>query len=128
MKAIIAKEAWEFLKENSNAVLIDVRTKEEWTSVGCPDLRSLGKKTYGSSWYYGDEKAFIEKLKKHIPDKNTPILFICRAGGRSHGAASLAETHGYTDITNISDGFEDKNGPGTGWREGGIPYFFPYKT
>jgi rhodanese-related sulfurtransferase len=43
-------EAWKGLSGNPKAVLIDVRTQPEWTFVGVPDLRSLGKKTGFVCW------------------------------------------------------------------------------
>lgn len=124
MKTIIAKEAWAFLEKNSHAVLVDVRTEEEWHRVGFPDISSLGRAALALTWHVGEEDAFIEKLDAYIPDKKTPILFLCRSGARSHAASLLAASHGYGDIANIIDGFEDKHAPGTGWRAGGLPYVF----
>ena len=37
-----AAEAWDMLKSNANAQLVDVRTVAEWNFVGLPDLAALG--------------------------------------------------------------------------------------
>jgi len=44
------KEAWDALSANQKAVLVDVRTNPEWTFVGVPDLRSVGKKAGFICW------------------------------------------------------------------------------
>ena len=43
-------EAWEALKANPDAQLVDVRTDAEWTFVGVPDLSSLGKRLALIPW------------------------------------------------------------------------------
>jgi rhodanese-related sulfurtransferase len=35
----------DFLNDNSNSVVLDVRTEEEWNGVGKPDAESLNSKT-----------------------------------------------------------------------------------
>ena len=37
------EQAWELLRENPDAVLVDVRTDAEWKYVGVPDVSSLGR-------------------------------------------------------------------------------------
>ena len=41
--SINSKEAFDLLKEDENAVLIDVRTNKEHLEVGIPDLRGSVK-------------------------------------------------------------------------------------
>ena len=38
------EEAWARLSKDESAVLIDVRTRAEWTFVGLPDLSGIGKR------------------------------------------------------------------------------------
>ena len=38
------QEAWDHLASDPEAILVDVRTRAEWTFVGLPDLTSLGKR------------------------------------------------------------------------------------
>lgn len=43
-------EAWEALKSDKNAVLVDVRTIAEWDYVGLPNLDSIGKEVLKVEW------------------------------------------------------------------------------
>lgn len=122
MKNIQAKKAWEFLEKHRNAVLIDVRTSQEWAVVGLPDLSSLGRHTLKMTWSAEMIEEFRRLLETNVPHKETPLFFLCRSGMRSHHASELACHMGYTYVNNITDGFEDCHGPGTGWRASGLPF------
>lgn len=122
MKDLSAKEAWGFLETHPDATLIDVRTSSEWTMVGFPDLSSLGRKALGVTWSADQEADFGHALLKAVPQKDKPVLFICRSGQRSAHAAEAAMLLGYQEIINITDGFEDRHGPGTGWRASDLPF------
>lgn len=122
MKDLSAKEAWEFLKTHENAVLIDVRTPSEWASVGFPDISSLGREALRLTWTAEQEEAFGQALLKALPRKEYPVLFMCRSGQRSFHAAEVATLLGYKEVINVNDGFEDRHGPGTGWRASGLPF------
>src|SRR5471032_1403815 len=45
-----ADEAWDVLKSNPKAQLVDVRTMAEWNFVGLPDLAGLGRKVHCVEW------------------------------------------------------------------------------
>lgn len=49
-----------------------------------------------------DYVAFVENL---FPDKNTPIMTMCKTGYRSVQAANLLTNAGYTNVRNIWEGF-----------------------
>lgn len=121
MKHSNARDAWSSLQSDAQAVLVDVRTPEEWAQVGMPELGSIGKKVVALTWGAGSEAEFIHGLEQAVPDKATPLFFICRSGMRSQKAAELAAQAGYETLTNVVDGFEDKHGPGTGWKACGLP-------
>lgn len=121
MKHSTAKDAWGSLRADGQAVLVDVRTPEEWAQVGMPELGSIGKKVVALTWGAGSEAEFIHGLEQAVPNKATPLFFICRSGMRSQKAAELAAQAGYETLTNVVDGFEDKHGPGTGWKACGLP-------
>ncbi|MCX5616263.1 rhodanese-like domain-containing protein [Bombella sp. TMW 2.2559] len=121
MKHSTAKDAWGSLKADGQAILVDVRTPEEWAQVGMPELGSIGKKVVALTWGAGSEAEFIHGLEQAVPNKATPLFFICRSGMRSQKAAELAAQAGYETLTNVVDGFGDKHGPGTGWKACGLP-------
>lgn len=139
MKIMSAREAWIFLQDNRNAMLIDVRTPEEWVMTGFPDMTSLGtasreRKAYGLTWMAaggGNEEEtrqamerFARNLRTLQPDRTIPLLFLCRSGMRSHYAGQLAAHLGYQNVINIGDGFENHHGAGTGWRDAPLPFTF----
>ncbi|MCV7101133.1 rhodanese-like domain-containing protein [Mycobacterium palustre] len=127
-------EAWKLLSENPRAVLVDVRTDAEWRFVGVPDLSSLGREVVYIEWNTTDGRRnenFVEELKERVPpapaDEERPVVFLCRSGNRSIGAAEVATEVGITPAYNVLDGFEghlDAKGHRgeTGWRAVGLPW------
>ena len=116
VEQIKSLEITKFLEKNPKAVLLDVRTEDEWNTVGKPISESLGIKTYFIT--IGKDSSFIESVKKEI-DKENQILVMCAAGGRSIIAANLLQNEGYK-VRNISDGFSG-NGQDLGWKNSGLP-------
>ena len=124
IKQIKSSEIKNYIKENSNVVLLDVRTENEWTTLGKPNAEDLNSKTYFvtvsldlSNWQVPDPN-FVENVKKII-SKDKTILVMCAAGGRSLIAANLLEAEGYSAL-NVSDGFSG-NGQDPGWKNLGLP-------
>ena len=112
IKQIKSSEIKNYIKENSNVVLLDVRTENEWKTLGRPNAEDLNSKTYFvtvspdlSNWQAPDPN-FVENVKKNI-QKDKTILVMCAAGGRSLIAANLLEAEGYSTL-NVSDGFYGK--------------------
>jgi rhodanese-related sulfurtransferase len=127
-------EAWKLLSDNPSAVLVDVRTDAEWRFVGVPDLSSLGREVLFLEWNSSDgrrNEKFAEQLREQVApsqgDAERPVLFLCRSGNRSIGAAEVATELGITPAYNVLDGFEgqlDANGHRgeNGWRAIGLPW------
>ena len=123
IKQIPSKEIKEYLKNNSKCVLLDVRTKEEWDTIGKPDGEKIGLKTYFLSVQFGEERIFNENFVQEFKNLNIgqdyEIFTICRSGGRSQAAAELLTRENYT-CSNISDGFEG-NQENVGWKKCDLP-------
>ena len=124
IKQIKSSEIKNYIKENSNVVLLDVRTENEWKTLGKPNAEDLNSKTYYitvspnlSNWQVPDPN-FVENVKQKI-DKHKTILVMCAAGGRSLIAANLLEAEGYSAL-NVSDGFSG-NGQDPGWKNLELP-------
>ena len=124
IEQIKSSEIEDFIKENSNTVLLDVRTENEWNSLGKPKAEDLNSKTYFvtvshdlSNWQVPDQN-FIVNVKKKI-DKDKKILVMCAAGGRSMIAANLLANEGYT-VLNVSDGYSG-NSQDPGWKKLNLP-------
>jgi len=132
---ITPEQAWKLLSDNPQAVLVDVRTDAEWRWVGVPDLSSLGHEVVYIEWNTNDgarNKNFLTELRDRIAPSEAgaserPVVFLCRSGNRSIGAAEVATEAGITPAYNVLDGFEGNlNANGhrgeTGWRAVGLPW------
>jgi rhodanese-related sulfurtransferase len=115
----------DFLNDNSNSVVLDVRTEEEWNNVGKPDAESLNSKTLFISILMGPDRQKNENFVQEFLDKKVSkednVLIICRSGVRSMAAAKLLEQQGYKNLINISDGFEGNPATGEGWKKSNLP-------
>ena len=116
IKQIKSLDTKKFIENNPETVLLDVRTENEWVTVGKPDTKDFGIKSYFIT--ISKDSSFLENVKNKIKIDNT-VLVSCAAGGRSLIAANLLEQEGYTAI-NVSDGFSG-NGQDPGWKNSGLP-------
>ena len=122
IKHIKSSEIKNFLIDNKNVELLDVRNQDEWDNIGRPDGENLGLKTHFITIVRSPDpaanKEFIEEVKKVI-DPHKDLLVMCKAGGRSMVASQLLSQVKINCI-NISDGFEG-NGEDPGWKNEGLP-------
>jgi rhodanese-related sulfurtransferase len=131
---ITPEEAWKLLNDNPEAVLVDCRTDAEWRFVGVPDLSSLRRDVVYVEWNSTDGKHnddFVDELVEKIgvagSDQSRAVVFLCRSGNRSIGAAEAATEAGIAPSYNVLDGFEGnldehKHRGGTGWKALGLPW------
>lgn len=132
------KETWDGLRNDKDAVLVDVRTHAEWSFVGIPDLSELGKELLLNQWAIlpgmQQNPSFLDELDKQL-DGAAPskIYFLCRSGVRSLSAAhlvseALAARGQSVDCVNIIGGFEGdldqdrQRGNMNGWKNDGLPW------
>ena len=116
IKHIKSSEIKKFIESNTNTVLLDVRTENEWKIDGKPDTKDLGIKSFFIT--ISQDPNFLDNVKQNI-NKDDQILIMCAAGGRSIIAANLLANEGYKTL-NISDGFNG-NGQDPGWKKFGLP-------
>jgi len=133
---VTAREAFEELSGQEQSVLVDVRTQAEWSFVGLPDLRPIGKEPVLAEWQSfpssGPNPDFattvLDLLVKKGLDQSAPIYFLCRSGARSQAAAIALTEAGFKTCFNISDGFEGPldeaghRGTRCGWKAAGLPW------
>lgn len=132
-----ANETWMALAEDPAAVLVDVRTKAEWTFVGVPDLSPLGKEVVFAEWQgfpsmQADEAGFVDavgaELERRGISREAPVYFLCRSGQRSAAAARAMTAAGYAACFNVAGGFEGRldaarhRGTVEGWKAAGLPW------
>lgn len=125
-------QAWERLKSEPTAKLIDVRTQAEWSFVGVPDLSPAQKQVLLVSWQVfptmARNDAFADQLAAHGVKKDDVVLLLCRSGVRSKAAAEYLTSLGYQSAWNVSDGFEGPHdeakhrGIKAGWKAEQLPW------
>jgi rhodanese-related sulfurtransferase len=124
-------EAFELLRDDSEAVLVDCRTAAEWHYVGVPDLAGLGRAVATVEWVDFPVGArnprFEEQLRGAATSTRAPVIFLCRSGVRSLDAAAAATAIGYARAYNVLGGFEGQlDGAGHrgvgGWKAAGLPW------
>ncbi|MHB8382747.1 MAG: rhodanese-like domain-containing protein [Candidatus Binataceae bacterium] len=119
------RNACEALKNNPEAIYLDVRTEGEFAqghAAGAINIPVVFMKGPGQMQLNPD---FVEIVEKILP-KNKPLVVGCQAGGRSMRACQMLEEAGYTDLTNVTGGFggqRDQSGTVVvpGWRDSGLP-------
>lgn len=122
---LLPAEAHLLLQLAPGARIVDVRCRAEWDWVG----RVPGAVEIEWNQYPGSVRNphFLAELKRQV-DPQALVMFLCRSGVRSIGAASAASEAGYTNCYNILEGFEgDKDAHGHrntvgGWRKAGLPW------
>jgi rhodanese-related sulfurtransferase len=124
--ALLPAEAQALREQVPGATLVDVRTQAELDWVGgVPGALHVEWNAYPGGVR---NPAFAENLQRSVPERGAPVMFLCRSGARSHGAAAVAATLGYRDAFNVLEGFEgDKDAAGHrgtvgGWKHAGLPW------
>ena len=72
----------------SGAVLLDVRTPEEYRSGHIPGSRNIPLQT-------------IDRVSAVAENKDTALYVYCQSGARSRQAAGMLKQMGYTNVNNI---------------------------
>lgn len=145
---VTPSEAWRMLQDDPCAVLVDVRTGAEWQFVGVPDLSQLGRRARFVEWIDfpsgRPNPRFLDELRGELAaerggtgraagdggaaaDGDSPVLFLCRSGHRSMGAAAAATGAGLGPAYNVLEGFEGaldarRHRGSAGWRAAGLPW------
>ena len=79
----------------NNAILIDVRSKQEYEEGHLPNAIHIS--------LYDLEKEVL----KQIPNKTTYIIVYCSSGIRSKQAQELLEKMGYEEVYNLKNGLSN---------------------
>ena len=88
-KTISAEEAHQILADNPQAVLVDVRTQEEYDEAHIEGAILIPTETIG------------EEPPTELPDLDAEILIYCRTGIRAGQAAEKLSKMGYTNVSNM---------------------------
>lgn len=85
-KQISTEAAITMMTEETNYIILDVRTAEEYAAGHIKDAINIPNETIG------DEEI------SELPDKNQLIMVYCRSGNRSKQASQKLTNLGYTNI------------------------------
>ena len=96
-RQISMDEAVTMMEEESDYIILDVRTPEEFHERHIPNAINIPNETIGS-----------EDIQE-LPDKDQLILVYCRSGNRSKQASGKLAELGYTNIVEIG-GINDWTG------------------
>lgn len=127
------------------AVILDVRTPEEYVYVGHPEMAVNVPVMVGTGKYDAEAKSygmapngkFVEQVSRKI-GKDKTILVLCRSGQRAAAAVNLLAKAGYADVYNVVDSFEgdmvkdpesvyDGKRMRNGWKNLGLPWTYELK-
>lgn len=125
-------QAYQLLSDEPEAVLVDVRTRAEWSYVGVPEVSGLGRQLVCVEWVSFPDGVrnpqFVEQLSAAGVRPEAPAAFICRSGQRSAAAAELVTGAGFARAYNVAEGFEGAmdaaghRGNLGGWKAAGLPW------
>ena len=79
-------EAVNMIENESNYIILDVRTPEEFKDKHIPNAINVPNESIGTN------------VISELPDKNQLILVYCRSGNRSKQASEKLAALGYTNI------------------------------
>ena len=128
MDHLQAEQAYQFLQQNSDALLIDCRSEMEFLFVGHPLGALHVAWNDGPDWEINPH--FVGQVKKLAGTNHAmrPIVLICRSGNRSQEAGEELERHGFARVFNVLHGFEGElnekhqRSQLAGWRHEGLPW------
>ena len=93
VKEISLEDTRTRLRENPDAVLLDVREESEWNKAHAKEAQYLGK-------------GVLERdLETRFPDKETEIIMYCGGGFRSALTCDAAQKMGYTNVWSMENGY-----------------------
>lgn len=130
---ISPKEAYEILKNNSKAMLVDIRSNMEFLFVGHPIGAVHVPWIDEPDWVVNPN--FVREIRQlmlgGVSDQNSgtpPVILICRSGKRSVDAGHALIDAGIKNVCHITEGFEGElddhhhRSAVGGWRFHGLPW------
>ena len=92
IKNVTAEEAHKLLSENSEFVILDVRTREEYEDGHIPGAKLIPVQILPMK---------LDELSKY---KDKPVLVYCASGGRSPRAVDTLANNSFNNIYHLSRG------------------------
>ena len=127
--ALSPGEAYEKLRSDPDAVLIDIRSTMEFLFVGHPVGAIHVAWIDEPNWDVNPD--FVTEVREALAGDSgvhRPVILICRSGNRSVAAGERLIEAGFQQVMHVADGFEgeldDHHQRNTlnGWRFEGLPW------
>jgi len=134
VKEVSPQAAWDILREDPDAVLIDVRSTMEFEYVGHPvgavniPWREFPGWQVNRDFVAAVRELLVSRQEFVAEIESQPLLLICRSGRRSQDAGEELARHGFKSVYNIAEGFEGTRDSEKhrnticGWRHHGLPW------
>jgi len=118
-------DAYDVLRQDPNAVYLDVRTTPEFEAGHPAGARHVPVLFFAAGGAPRPNPDFVAAVEALVP-RTAKLLVGCQAGGRSQRACELLAAAGFADVTNVQGGFggaRDQTGRVIipGWRDAGLP-------
>ncbi|NBS66360.1 MAG: rhodanese-like domain-containing protein [Betaproteobacteria bacterium] len=127
MEHLLPREAHAFIQQNPNALFVDCRSDAEYFFVGHAVGSIHVAWCEAPDWELNPHfTAEVRKLAAHVTER--PVVLICRSGRRSAEAGLALEAAGFSQVYNVTHGFEGdlnadrQRGKVNGWRFDGLPW------
>ncbi|MFZ0613919.1 MAG: rhodanese-like domain-containing protein [Desulfobacterales bacterium] len=113
-KYVTAADAYAMWKSNPDKIkVVDCRLPQEYVFVGhAPMAYNIPSKVWTGKWdpekkdYVLEDNAAFEAHAKKLFSPGDTILVMCRSGHRSAASVNRLTKAGFTNVYNITDGFE----------------------
>lgn len=133
--------AYQFLQDNPDSLLVDIRSSMEYLFVGHPVGATHIAWIDEPDWDINPD--FVPQVQNMMTSRckdaasgdaitnvkdNAKVVLICRSGQRTQEAAAVLIAAGFQHVLHVNEGFEgdrdDSNHRGTlgGWRFHGLPW------
>ena len=127
MKTLNPVEAFDYLAQIPESLLLDVRSTIEFHFVGHPVGAVHIPWNDGDDWQRNPQ--FVAQVLRLVDnDRARPLVLICRSGSRSAEAGMALEAAGFDHVINVVHGFEGDRDDQlhrnvlNGWRFDGLPW------
>lgn len=93
------------MQQHNNALVVDIRTEEEWQASGII-ANSHKLKSFDSQGHFDEEK-WLADLNKMKSSPDQPVILVCRSGNRSAKVGSLlTQKLGMNNVYHLDNGLQ----------------------
>lgn len=128
------REAYELVRTDPRAMLVDVRSNMEFLFIGHPvgavNIAWIDEPDWKINPHFAADvrKLILGGLSHGGNMGSVPVVLICRSGKRSLEAGELLVEEGFDNVYNVAEGFEGEldehhhRSTRGGWRFHGLPW------